>query len=1737
MSNVSVQKQVPTDGPLEKSAHSVDKKVRKTDGRSAPASSNGDDDITEEEENKLLADDDDDLDVIDCYTEDFDSDMENDFCRREATKEKVRENKASVENSKPCSETEKESKEVEKRSEKMPEEAVNSKEKCSEKTLLDPDDDVIEIDDDISDTFMKPSNGVVDDAKPEISLGVKNEMEKERILREPLVKQIIIPEICVSDVEDDKNSMGSQESLSLQIDHFVEKVSEIMDGIQDKQKAGSRNDSSAAKISPALNSSGETSEVGIYGCHQEDPDVLRLKLDLYQEMGEMDYEQDDKTDEDGDKSIRARVKQEFSSPIKQRPDFSQPEDIFTIELTSTDEDTEPVSQVKVEVPKLKKKRNKKGKKKTSPQSLDLTMVSSEDSFPIVAESTVSERSIESRIRNDSEGSFDDVGERVKSLRNRNVTIIPEILVINSATRKSRANIKFIDKESKEPAKRKKKIDPAMQGYKRRKSVCRSASKSSVLSASTGTSSIPDEDIIVISANDILLTDPNAIEGRIQNIENECDHNEKPTEEATVCQSESGSKEELMNSLALKEAIVKELEHEAPLSDNDPKKEELEENSFPIPTTDIALEDMLDAWIEKEPTGNDPDAVFHSISPEEKFLMDSLFADCEKQSQQLPSQEHLESLNTIMDDGKPLVERSNEEPIALCYTICDGTVQPEVVHMQVDASNTPAVAVESVWDASKIKPPHIKIIQNYHKYPFQNKLPKKQQQVNRNATQRGRRGRKRIVAMGGSDEEYRPSNSRVRKRRVNNKPQQAKLKSKLPKTDFKPTEKLLSKKGDANHEKQVEAQENSKLDVETTSSVCMHMPTLEEDLALTSSDDNSASMVGDKNSGSSEEQLVMPPLKKRSSMRSGKTSKDKAPTNKGHTEPSETCSSKRRGRQMGRKSEKSDSYCPTSERKESSRASFSSQKQSTSEQSFCTLRNEDNNTTKRPVQRRKRRLLTSSSSEEAETTSISNSAITETEPELQLSASSISSETDQVTAQDYAAEGGKDLNDGQQVADTMNNLQIVISPLTEEKIRLINTPLKKPKTFTKASQTEICGMTWSIDLDQIDFHSEYFNKFRTLLNHGAKRTPMREANNERVPTGVPVGCERSFSDVDIPSRSALHHIMNSQSPPVEQPIKPTANGNNRTYTDMLLFHREVSELEHNTSSKSEDPPTRQRLEQVVNTVRSTFRIPKLAKKPSTSPQVVTSSTPHVVDPNCRDDEPALSPVPSTSRSEHNRPAPSAGTVQRLIINDYVDDHVKHSNDRQELKPHIIMQERFVPPVSRNVNPDLNPLAVSIADNRAQAGGQAVSNQVSQPGPSLAVEKKSSIPNRSELFNVKRTIRNDIAQPQALPMLHGLQQPVSQPYVPEACKYNPPQQPTLLSFPMLGGFQPSFAGGNTNSFNRGLLSGYSGMNIPSMFSGGMLGMQGMQHPESNVNNLIAMLWEQCCQQQMNQAAMPPSVASMVPNQNAPSQQPGLGQLFPQMSVPSAGPQFEPQRTNEQLEVISFTFGCIDFLTNKCIRTHCRYSHVVPKEEDVFQKLFIQNRDSIMAAYKFVAIRDDLFNKYFPVFATVMGRNNMRHQLVSTITDCEQPKRPIQYYKYIVEGLKMSGTSPVQAVQIVLDKHTKKNFHQINVLVDLILDTGDGIPTFLRTLEEFSNVKDYRFEIVYINRLLEFCNKVELSSNELAVFISKLVLNVPAGEEHLVSAGALIEFTGKVRLDPELAMNVEYIVRKYGKIEMTP
>lgn len=557
--------------------------------------------------------------------------------------------------------------------------------------------------------------------------------------------------------------------------------------------------------------------------------MLKLKLDLYQDMGGMDYEAEDKTEE-GEKLTVVRVKAEPCSPLN----IHLGDDIPTIELTSTDEEVEVVpSRKKSEEPVKKNKRGKKrkSKKKEAIECIDLRMVSSEDSFPIVADSTVSV--VSSRTRNDSEGS-----EGSKALRNRMIAVSPE-KTCGSASKKAKSLRKSLD-SMEPPAKRKKKVDPAMMGYrnKRRKSVGRSVSKCSVISGCSLLSSIADEDMIVLSANEVLLADPVIIgaEGIANNEKTEHDpKEEEPSDKTEEDKAANDSKGELMHSLDLQEAIAKELVQEAALEEEKDRGES-DESSFPIPTTDIALEDMLDSFIDKEANNKSADLVFHSISPEEKFLMDSLFADCEKQTQQVPSQEHLESLKTIMDDGKPLVEPANVvEPIAISYTICNGDAQSETVHMQLE--NVASASAEIAPDIAKgPKAPNIKIIQNYQKYPFQAKPPKKSKGSSGNSQPRKGRGRKKRDVKDDTDEEYLPSSrKRYSKSR---KPRNAKPPS--MEEEPKVEEHQQPEEEQSPHQEQPVLQfDNGEEDDDgtaTTSTVCRNMPTLEEDLALSTSSD-------------------------------------------------------------------------------------------------------------------------------------------------------------------------------------------------------------------------------------------------------------------------------------------------------------------------------------------------------------------------------------------------------------------------------------------------------------------------------------------------------------------------------------------------------------------------------------------------------------------------------------------------------------------------------------------------------------------------------------------------------------------------------------------------------------------------------------------------------------------------------------------------------------------------------------
>ncbi|XP_058817451.1 uncharacterized protein LOC131680758, partial [Topomyia yanbarensis] len=1746
----------------------------------------GSDFITEEEEKQLLAEDEEDLDVIDCYTEDFDSDMERDFCRKEA--EKLR-NAGRPGKAKKCGISKIQSSNMiaerslkesagarqDSRDGAMYEEKAEPFHNTASSLPLikypslttvmveeDVDDDVIQINDDNIELLLEDElvNGESKVDRPEISLRAKDEKERDRILKEPLVKQIIIPEISISDEDDeDKDELGSQESLSLQIDHAIERASELVGNKSTSKRLHlldqhDDNDSDEAEMGIKIGFGPDSSGSCMESFHQEDADFQQLKLEFYENVGVMGYEPEEelskchKTDEEDDGSLlpkaMIRIKEEPTTPVKERLyRLNIPaEDIPTIDLTSSDEEAVEKCNTDKKGDEKQKEPRKRGRKKKS-EYIMVEPLSSEDTM---VETAVSDRSIGSRNRKDSDAasmlSVDDsvlsigYSDRVISLRKRKVTVLPEATLTICSKKRKPADMK------KEPTKIKKRDNPAMRGYKRRKPG-RSASKLSMVSVSTASSSLLDEDIFgTDTVEEVLTPDPSEaliangskMDGSVEN-DSEVSNPDKDTEKEQ-------SKEELLDT-TLKDAIAKELETEISVADSSMTTHELQPDNvvdLPVATTDIALEDMLESYFANEEEQKNTNPALYTISSDEKLLMDSLFADYEKQTLQGANQDTVAVLSSIVADGKPLVEQQNStldnDQVTINYTISDGINPPTVVPVHF-AADQQSVDIQT----NKQRGPHFKIIQNYDRYKKLLQARSNKQTKTIEPIPRSKPGRKRA----DSDEEYRPKS--YMKKRLFARPRK-RTPAPVKSSCFSPTGEYI---------------ENDAVDATQT---FKNMPSLEEDLALTSSENSSMEnapkesqskdSICEKNGDGNQKQLAGKENVQQTISNEKVTGKAVVVGKVAPKQPG------KRGRPRLNGLTICDFFCTSSGKKKaictSSCCHSDTQKDSGSQQS---LTENGAKVTKKVTKKRKKKLIVSSSDEE--TMSLNGLVSSSTEEEGEPAS----------TLKQAIDDNVEDADNTTQTDLKMNKVQVIISPLTDEKIRKINTPKKKKlNALTKACQTEISGLTWSVELDQIDFHSEYFEKLRVLLNTGASRNVLRRVFNDlpKQASKPPSRTQSDFSEVELPNRATLQLSISS---PASEIPSDRAVCQARSTVEELLFQRDMDEIEVPTKNPN-DQQAREQLEQTVKNVRSTFRIPKLAKQPSTSPQPVTSSTQSILETyGSKDDEPRVTQLPTSSRNISRVEAIGRSVMKdsgsnRPDDHDYVDDETEsyrssnasvQSHDREDPRLNVLMLERFEATacVRSNSSSSLaSPLsfANAVNSNYVPPARNENDKRSAPPQPSvnilqvpLPLEIRTGLPDRAEMMNVKRTIRNDmtqqssavlvqppaasqITQPQLPCSLQSIQLPLGRPpqmQVADEYKFNPPPLPGFHTF---GTFAPY--GGNGNAFNRGYsvsneldvkpsISGsYSGWN--NFGRNDMMGVGGA-HP-AGINDFMAMLYDQFKQQQIPQVAA------------GPSHPPMFAQWFPQSGIaPAAAPSKPTGHPNDTVEMISYLFGCYDFLTDRCIKVNCRYSHVLPREEELLQKLSIQNCEFIMATYRLVASRDDLFVKYFPVYANVMGRNKMRHQLVGTIQDCEKPKRPLQYYRHIVEGLKFSGTSPVQAVQIVLEKHKKTNFHQINVLVELIVDTADGVATFLRWLEDFMNVRGYQYEIPAVNRLVDICIAYEQAPRELAKFVSKLVLKVATGEEHLINTAALLEFVKKVRQDADMILDVEEIVKKYGKVVM--
>lgn len=255
-------------------------------------------------------------------------------------------------------------------------------------------------------------------------------------------------------------------------------------------------------------------------------------------------------------------------------------------------------------------------------------------------------------------------------------------------------------------------------------------------------------------------------------------------------------------------------------------------------------------------------------------------------------------------------------------------------------------------------------------------------------------------------------------------------------------------------------------------------------------------------------------------------------------------------------------------------------------------------------------------------------------------------------------------------------------------------------------------------------------------------------------------------------------------------------------------------------------------------------------------------------------------------------------------------------------------------------------------------------------------------------------------------------------------------------------------------------------------------------------------------------------------------------PRFGGAPAAPAVPPDEISDQISQI---FGCIDHLKGRCIKNPCQYSHTLPSEANLRQMLQTSAQDVVMTTYQFIVGQDNLFLRYFPVYAEIMGRRNMRHQLLDAVPHCEQSKRAFSYYRYIVDGLTINGTlNRAKAVQLVLEKHRKINFDQINALITLILDTNEDIPQFFPWLEQFSNVQDYHYEVASINRLLKFTTRSTGARTDIIKLTYRLILSVPTGTETFVDTNLLLEFV-ELLIKSQLGLDLEKIRHKYRENEL--
>jgi hypothetical protein len=283
------------------------------------------------------------------------------------------------------------------------------------------------------------------------------------------------------------------------------------------------------------------------------------------------------------------------------------------------------------------------------------------------------------------------------------------------------------------------------------------------------------------------------------------------------------------------------------------------------------------------------------------------------------------------------------------------------------------------------------------------------------------------------------------------------------------------------------------------------------------------------------------------------------------------------------------------------------------------------------------------------------------------------------------------------------------------------------------------------------------------------------------------------------------------------------------------------------------------------------------------------------------------------------------------------------------------------------------------------------------------------------------------------------------------------------------------------------------------------------------------------------------------------PKIPEKLPQLLLQPVQPCFQPpsspfqqqqqqqQPPQQQREPINdrllyelnhiFEFPCCAYLLDKCMDGHkCRFNHALPDDYRVKAKLFSLPHDVLLSSYTFVEERHILFNKYFRVYCEVFGRRKMRKELICMIPDCEKPHRDVFCYHQIVEGLMFSELDRTTAVQIIIDKHQKRVFKTVDVLIELICKCGNDVPKFINDLQFFAGIDNYQIQNSSIERLIGIGQST--GNVELISFVTAQLLAADASKLSSANKDLIMQFLNMVNdmgIDPNFSELLMKIMHK--------